>query len=218
MLELLAVGAGSFTVALSGALMPGPLFTITITESARRGFQAGPLLMTGHSLLELILVVAIISGCGPYLKMPSVMAVIALFGGGFLVFMGLDMVRSAAGLSLEKTSSNLPNKKEPHPVLLGALASLSNPYWILWWATIGLGYMMTAMKFGMHGIAAFFLGHITADYAWYSAVSMGVSKGTHFIGDKSYQWIIRCCGVFLVFFGAWFLWSAKGFLMKASVF
>jgi len=215
MMELLAVGAGSFTVALSGALMPGPLFTITITESARRGFRAGPLLMTGHSLLELVVVAAVVLGLGPYLKMPSVMGLIALFGGGFLVFMGVDMVRSAAGLSLTldprdpEASSN-----GRHPVVLGVLASLSNPYWTLWWATIGLGYLVASMKLGTWGVVAFFLGHIAADYAWYSLLSLGVSKGTRFMGDRGYRWIIRCCGVFLLFFGAWFLWAAKGFLTR----
>lgn len=215
MMELLAVGAGSFTVALSGALMPGPLFTVTIAESTRRGFRAGPLLMTGHSLLELAVVVAVVLGLGPYLKMPAVMALIALFGGGFLVFMGADMVRSAAGLSLDLDAHDpLSPPKGRHPVLLGALASLSNPYWILWWATIGLGYLVASMKLGVWGIGAFFLGHIAADYAWYSLLSLGVSKGTRFMGDGSYRWIVRCCGVFLVFFGAWFLWAAKGFLTR----
>jgi len=73
MLELAVVFGGSFTLALSGALMPGPLLTVTIAESAHRGFVAGPLLMVGHAVLELALVVAIILGLGPFLKIPQVM-------------------------------------------------------------------------------------------------------------------------------------------------
>jgi len=64
MLEMAAIFSASFTLALSGALMPGPLFTITISESARRGFRAGPLLMVGHALLEVVLVAAVVQGLG----------------------------------------------------------------------------------------------------------------------------------------------------------
>jgi len=89
-LELAAIFGGSFTLALSGALMPGPLLTVTVAESARMGFRAGPLLITGHALLELLL----------FLKSPSVMGIIALVGGGMLLWMGVDMVRNSSGLSL----------------------------------------------------------------------------------------------------------------------
>ena len=64
MFAIAAIFGGSFTLALSGVLMPGPLLTVTIAESARRGFWAGPLLMTGHSILELLIVLAIFKGWG----------------------------------------------------------------------------------------------------------------------------------------------------------
>ena len=85
MFELAAVFVGSFILALSGALMPGPLLTVTVAESARAGFRAGPLLITGHAALEFLLVIAIVLGLGPFLKSPPVMGVIALVGGGILL-------------------------------------------------------------------------------------------------------------------------------------
>ena len=99
MLELTAIFGGSFALALSGALMPGPLLTVTVSESVRTGFKAGPLLITGHALLESLLVIAIVLGLAPFLKAPLVMGIIALVGGGMLLWMGVDMVRSAGGLS-----------------------------------------------------------------------------------------------------------------------
>ncbi|ROQ91223.1 LysE family transporter [Desulfosoma caldarium] len=215
MWELLAIGAGSFTVALSGALMPGPLLTITITESVRRGFRAGPWLMTGHAVLELVVVVAVVLGLGPFLKKPTVMGAIALGGGAFLLMMGVDMVRSATRLSFNLHAQESTETSGRHPVVLGVLASLANPYWTLWWATIGLGYLVTAMKVGPWGVGCFFVGHVVADFAWYSLVSLGVTQGTRFLGDRSYRWVLRFCGLFLVGFGAWFLWSAKSFLSQA---
>ncbi|MCK8602961.1 LysE family translocator [Desulfoferrobacter suflitae] len=212
MFEMAAIVGASFTLALSGALMPGPLLTITISESARRGFPAGPLLMVGHALLELLLVVAVIQGLGSYLRRPTVIGCIALMGGLLLLYLGVDMVRSAGKLSLREEMQGTSPGYSRHPVLLGVLASISNPYWTLWWATIGLGYLVTAMEFGYAGVAAFFVGHIAADFAWYSLVSLGISRGKTFLPDSGYRHIIRFCGVFLFFFGGWFLLSAKEYL------
>lgn len=209
MLEVLTIFGGSFVIALSGALMPGPLFTMTIAETARRGFWAGPLLMTGHSLLELALVVAIILGVGPFLKQATVMAVIALLGGVTLVWMGADMIYHAGKLSLRADAAPQNRVLSGHPVIMGALASLANPYWIIWWATIGLGYLVSSMKFGMLGVTIFFLGHISGDYAWYCLVSYAVSRGKRVLRDQSYRWTIRVCGVLLLGFGGWFVFSAK---------
>jgi threonine/homoserine/homoserine lactone efflux protein len=212
MIEMAAIFGGSFALALSGVLLPGPLLTVTISESARRGFKAGPLLITGHGILEFSLVLAIILGLGPYLKRPVFMGIVALLGGAILMWLGANMVRTASRLSLkaEKPGNNF--RRAPHPVLIGVLASVSNPYWTLWWATVGLGYLVAAMKFGISGAIVFFLGHITADFAWYSTVSLGVSRGKALLKDRSYQNLIRVCGVFLLGFGVWFLFCAKGYL------
>ncbi len=215
MIEMAAIFGGSFTLALSGALMPGPLLTVTISESAQQGFKTGPLLMVGHAILELVLVVAVIQGLGAYLQLPLVMAIIFFLGGSLLIYLGIDMVRTSGSLSLETDApgEGIPPKRSRNPVVMGVLTSLLNPYWILWWATIGLGYLVTVMKLGVLGIAVFFLGHIAADFAWYSLVSLGVSRGKTFLKDSGYRMLIRCCGIFLFFFGGWFLVCVKNYLV-----
>jgi len=133
-----------------------------------------------------------------------------------LLWMGIDMIRNSGDLSLNGQMAEGHEKARLSPVLVGMLASLSNPYWTLWWATIGLGYLVAAMEYGVRGIAAFFLGHIAADYAWYALVSLGISRGKKFLKDRTYQLMIRCCGLFLVGFAVWFLFSARGYLVKAN--
>nr|HID58912.1 lysine transporter LysE [Desulfobacterales bacterium] len=215
MFELAAIFGGSFVLALSGALMPGPLLTMTVAESARSGFKAGPLLITGHAVLELLLVIAIVQGLGPFLKSPLVMGIIALVGGGMLLWMGVGMARSSGGLPLNGQNAGNPTRRTPHPVLMGILASLSNPYWTLWWTTVGLGYLMATMKFGLKGLVVFFIGHIAADYSWYALISFGTSRGKRLLKDRSYRLIIRICGLFLIGFGGWFLFSAIEYLGRA---
>ena len=71
--------------------MPGPLLTVTIGESARRGFSAGPLLVLGHAVLELVLILALVGGLSIYLTRTAVTHTIAIFGGAFLIYMGYGM-------------------------------------------------------------------------------------------------------------------------------
>ncbi len=206
-MNITALFATAFLVGLSGAMMPGPLLTVTIAESAHRGFKAGPLIVLGHALLELALIIALLAGLSFYLKKPVVTNVISLVGGGFLIFIGLNMIRNVikGRVSLEQNKNNTGKGMTMHPVVAGILVSLSNPFWIVWWATIGLTYLTLALKSGTAGIASFFTGHIMADLLWYSLIAAAVAGGRRFLKQQVYQVIIILCGVFLTGLGGYFI-------------
>lgn len=192
-------------LALSGVLTPGPLLTVTINESLRRGFITGPLLVLGHGLLELALIIAIVNGLATFLKKDPVMGIVATMGGVILFWMGWEMIKQAKRTHFSLKEQSIKGVKTLHPILSGILVSLSNPYWTIWWATIGLGYMMTAMEYGLMGLVVFFVGHISADFLWFSLISYGVSTGRKVFSEKLYQRIVEGCGLFLLLFGVWFL-------------
>jgi threonine/homoserine/homoserine lactone efflux protein len=194
----------SFVVALSGAVMPGPLLTITISESSRRGIMTGPLLIAGHAILELALVLALIMGLAPLLKMEPVFIIIALAGSAVLLWMGVGMLRSVPAMTLVADGNPSGGK---NLILSGVLMSLVNPYWSIWWATIGLGYILHSMNAGTMGVVAFFSGHILGDLFWYAAVSTAIWKGRRLLSDRSYRLLIGACGVFLIVFSCLFAWS-----------
>ena len=191
----------SFVIALSGALMPGPVLTATISESSRRGFWAGPLIIVGHGILERARVILLLLGLGPYLSKDIVFGIVGVSGALILIWMALGMFRSLPSLKFDLESSA---EATGNLLWAGMLMSLANPYWIIWWATIGLGYIVYAMKFGAVGVIAFFAGHISADFAWYSVVSFGISKGRNFITDRLYKGIIAVCASALALFSGWF--------------
>jgi len=194
----------SFIIALSGAAMPGPLLTVTISETSRRGVMTGPLLIAGHALLELALVLALLMGLAPLLKMEPVFVVIALAGSAVLMWMGVGMFRSLPTIRLV-TEGSAP--RGSNLILSGILMSLVNPYWSIWWATIGLSYILRSMNAGTMGVAAFFAGHILGDLFWYAAVSIAVWKGRHLLSDRGYRFLIGTCAVFLIIFSCLFAWS-----------
>jgi threonine/homoserine/homoserine lactone efflux protein len=199
----------SFLIALSGALMPGPMLTVTIADASEKGEWVGPLIVLGHGMLEAILIGLVLAGLGPFLTRPIIVGPISLSGGILLGWLGFDMVRRSSRMHL------IQDRKEGGPqgnsVVHGILTSLSNPYWTLWWATIGLGYLGAASKFGGKGVLVFFTGHILADLGWYSTVSFAVGRGKRILGETLYRRLILGCGLFLIFFGLWFLqfgWSS----------
>lgn len=197
MFELVVIFFTSFVIALSGAIMPGPLLTITISESTRRGVVAGPLLISGHAVLELLLVIALLLGLGPILKHPLFFMISAFLGGAIMFWMAFSMFRSLPVLTINSTETG--NRKKNLP-LTGALMSLANPYWIIWWATIGIAYIVQSQRLGLIGVMFFFVGHIAGDLIWYLGISIAVAKGKKLFTDKVYRVLIGVCGSFLVGF------------------
>jgi threonine/homoserine/homoserine lactone efflux protein len=198
---LVGLATTSFIVALSGALMPGPLLTVTVGEAARRGFWAGPLIIVGHALLELALVLLLLVGLGAWLHRPLILGTVGVVGAALLGWMGFSLLKASRHSHLKfdpQDGSGL------HPVLAGVLMSVANPYWLIWWLTIGLGYVMFSAKYGLLGVGLFFAGHILADFAWYSLVAGAVAQGRRFLSDHLYRGFLAACGLLLFVFGGYF--------------
>lgn len=230
---LLAIFGTSFVVGLTGALTPGPLFTMTVREALRRGFWAGPLLAVGHALIELALVVALAFGLNQVLDEGPVTAAVALAGGLVLVWMGQQIVRTAPRqvlevqpqLALAVAGPGAPiagavRGGAPGPwglpfaslVPAGALVSASNPYWVIWWATVGAAYVSKSLEYGAAGISAFYGGHILSDLAWLALVAFVLASGRRLMSRRAYQGVLLACGLFLVVLGGWFVLSGVNFL------
>ncbi|MDR3591078.1 MAG: LysE family transporter [Negativicutes bacterium] len=197
----------AFIVGLSGAMMPGPMLTVTISEVSKQGFWAGPRIVFGHAVIEMLLVGSLVLGLSRFIQQPMVTGTIGLLGGVMLAWMGWGICRDALRLKVEFTAGQRPvsGQRRFGPVLAGMVTSVFNPYWSLWWATVGAGYVVIAMVKGVVGVAVFFAGHILSDLAWYSLVSLGVFRGRSLISDSVYQGILVLCGIFLIGLGGYFL-------------
>lgn len=187
--------------------MPGPLLSATINESSRRGWKVGPMFILGHGILEGVLIIALFLGLAPLLTSNTAFIIIAFGGGSFMIWMALSMFRSLPHISL----TDGPVESGNILVLTGILMSLANPYWIIWWATIGLGYVMSSRRFGITGVLIFFLGHILADLLWYTFVSVAVHKGRTILPDRTYKGIIAACALFLTGYAVYLI--SKGIIL-----
>jgi threonine/homoserine/homoserine lactone efflux protein len=210
-MELGAIYLASMVMGFSGAMIPGPMLTLAIKESLQRGFKAGPQMVTGHALLELLLVIAIFFGLGQIIMWPSIQGTIGVVGGLFLFWMAYGILREAWTLPALDLRGQGGGGDRLHPVIAGVTVSISNPYWSLWWVTAGAGSLLLAANNGLAGFASFFAGHITADYVWYSLVSLAVVGGKKLLTPFIYKIILTICALFLVGLAAYFVYSGLVF-------
>lgn len=207
----------SLLIGYSGAIMPGPLLTLTIDRSLRLGASSAMLIPLGHVFVEFLLVVAIFLGFGKYLGSTPVQIAIGFLGGLLLFYLGMKMLKEGLAATSQAVSDEEGGDRQIRGGLLisGALLSLGNPYFLVWWAVVGLGLIMSAYNlFGMAGIALFYFGHILADLTWYGFVSMVVSRSRSFFVGKAYRLLVICLGVFLLIFGGGFLLNSLRTLIR----
>lgn len=194
--------------------MPGPLLAFTVGAAARHGFWVGPLIIVGHAILELALLIALVLGLNRFFENDTFASVVGVIGGTVLIVMGVAIVgqgRRKESLTLSPSPVSFRNRRM---VFAGILVSMSNPYWFIWWATIGLTYLLWSLELGAPGVASFFSGHILADLAWYAFVAFLVAGGRKAMNVPAYSWLLIACGVGLVGLGGYFLASGVRFLAE----
>ncbi len=227
---LAAIFGTSFLVSLTGALSPGPLTTLAVREGVQRGFRAGPALALGHGAIELALVIGLAFGLNRLLDQNAVAVAISLLGGLFLLWLGSRIIRTTLRQELviapagaaDGPSATVTLGAQPEPVSLaglGALAlagvavSVTNPFWVLWWATVGAAYIVQALDYGAAGVASFYGAHFLTDLGWLSLVAFILANGRRIMNRWAYRGLLLACGLFLLGLAGWFLASGLGYIL-----
>ncbi len=205
-MDLAILFSTAFIVGLSGALMPGPVTAVTAEHTLKKGVIAAPLVTLGHGLIEIMVVVLLIFGLGRFMAAPEVAGVIGIIGGAVLIWMGWGMIKSARGGSLSLRQVGSGGGNTVGPVSAGVLTTLANPYWFLWWATVGAGYVALSQQHGSLGVLLFFGGHILADLAWLLVIAVFLVTGKKFISDRIYSGVVTVLGAFLMVMAVYFFW------------
>lgn len=195
----------SFTVAFVGAASPGPLLIVTIAKSLKEGIKTPFYVVGAHGVLELVMLSILLLAANAIKDNHLLVAVIGIIGGLCLAYLGYSMWRREAAV-------DDANETQGHSFVLGAIATVSNPYWFLWWIAIGLNLMLFAFKRGALGIGVFFIGHILADLVWYLLVGALTVGGRKKL-EKYSLLITQVGGIVLIFLGAYFFASGTVWLI-----
>ncbi len=198
MISLPEVIAIAFLVGMSGALAPGPTLVATVNATLTRGWTAGPRVTAGHMAVEALLAVLVLAGisAGP----GELSRWIGGIGGIALVLFGCITIHGSRTAVLDAGEGGFSGSCE----VAGALTTVTNPYFWVWWFTVGGALLISASAGGIVFVLAFLAGHWAADLGWYTLVSVLLHSGRRVLPLRAYRVILACCGVFLVGFGLWF--------------
>lgn len=191
---------GVVIISLSGVLMPGPVFAVTVAKGHQDSL-AGAKVGIGHGVVEFPMMALIYFGFGSVFAYAPVKATIGVAGGFMLLYMGYGMIKERNRLAEEGYSLSYNSYSA------GMLTTVVNPYWFLWWATVGAALVGKSITFGVVGFVLMALLHWLCDFFWGLLVSISVFRTKHLWNRRAHRYVFMGCGMTLVGFGAWFIES-----------
>jgi threonine/homoserine/homoserine lactone efflux protein len=213
MMETLLQFPIGFTIALSGALIPGPLLAYVVAKAGEGGRLSGTFAAAGHVLVELVFLALIAMGLGVILSSIAFQVALGILGGIMLLALGALGIRSSwRGGGEGRVAGGY------HPLVGGVLFStILNPSVPVWWVTVGLATLMEAYVLASTaGVVMWLLGHFTADFAWFSGVSLAVAGGRRFMGTRGYRALLLVCASVMVVIGVYLLLKYVPILARVS--
>jgi threonine/homoserine/homoserine lactone efflux protein len=207
---MLAFVLSAVAISLSGVMAPGPITAATLAAGARSR-HAGAMIALGHAVVEMPLILLLVVGVGSFLESSAVSAGIGLAGGAVLLIMGTQLLLD---LRKEHAGSEVPVQR--HPFVTGIVLTGANPYFLVWWATVGLALATKATELGVLALLLFAVVHWLCDLGWLEVLSVVGHKGNQVFGRRAQIVVAAVCAVVLLGFGLKFLYDAGVMVIHAA--
>jgi threonine/homoserine/homoserine lactone efflux protein len=196
---MLAALGTVIVTSLSGVMAPGPMFTVTLAKSLKSPW-AGMQIALGHAVIEVPLIALIYFGVAHFLQNDVVQLVLSVAGGGMIIWMGADMFRTRRKIVSEGRDTKY------NAFTAGILMSGLNPFFLVWWVTVGGLLLMNFLEaVGSWALPFFIVVHWACDLIWLSFVSVAIFKTHKFWGQKIQELVFLILGVLLAYFGGQFI-------------
>jgi threonine/homoserine/homoserine lactone efflux protein len=203
-MNVLDFGIEVITLSASGVLAPGPLFFANLVYGARHDKWSGIKVAYGHTVVELPLIIILAAGLFTFDAAKKNAGILGLIGGiAILAFAGLQI----ASIIKEKRGYQAPHIGDTKgPFIVGVALSALNPFFLLWWFTVGLKLIADSAAFGVgSGVVILFALHIWMDYLWLAGTAYFASKGAFFLKSKYYRALLLGLAVVLIYYGISFV-------------
>ena len=201
MQEFLGFALTVVIISVSGVMSPGPLFTANIMHGLKEGTQSGLKIAAGHTVIELPLIILLAVGIISLETIPEFKTTIVLLGAiGLFGFAGLQIKNALT----KKMQTGIQVKHGAF--LTGILFSALNPFFIIWWFTIGFKLISDSIDLWSYwGIGILFGVHIWMDFVWLGFVAFSASKAGNILSNQNYRILMIALSSVLIYFGISFV-------------
>ena len=211
----------------SGVLSPGPLFLANLIYGSKQGYHAGFKIAYGHTIVELPLLILLASGIfGLSVFTPGngTIRIVGLIGGIAIILFSVAQIGSSLkksraagditnnnfqinGRTIHFFSKKINERLVRGPLIVGIVFSALNPFFLIWWLTIGLKLISDSVYlFGVvEGVFILFSFHIWMDYAWLVITAYLISKGQSILKLRYYYLSIICISIVLISYGCYLI-------------
>jgi len=211
-MTLLDIGVQIILVSISGVFSPGPLFFVNLVLSKHGGFWSGIKIAIGHTIVELPVIIFYSIPVIMFSSLNitfSIIRIISFVGGISLIAFGILYVVK----TLTKDDNHPYIFKRPsirNPVLVGIIFTGANPFFFLWWFSVGFKLIADSVVLLGYpfGVIFLFLVHIWLDYAWLGFTSFLASRGIKLINLHYHKLVIVLLTIPLFYYGINFIFSA----------
>jgi threonine/homoserine/homoserine lactone efflux protein len=188
-------------ISASGVMAPGPLFAANVSYGLREGTKSGVKMAIGHTIIEFPLVILLGIGVFSLESFPEFRSIISIVGAITLFVFAFIQIKNI--LQNNKDITSIPKHG---PLITGITLSALNPFFIIWWLTIGFKLISDAMLiWAFSGILIVFFLHIWMDFVWLGGISFLASKSSRMLSNRNYKIIMIGLSSLLVYFGITFL-------------
>ena len=210
-MTLLDIGLQIILVSVSGVLSPGPLFFANLVLSKNGGFWSGIKIAIGHTIVELPVVILYSIPLIIFTSQSVTFSInfISFIGGISLISFGILFVVKIISKN-NKHNYIIESSRIEKPVITGMLFTGINPFFFLWWISVGIKLISDSIALLGYpiGIAFLFLVHVWMDYAWLGLTSYFASRGISVLRSQYHKFIILILTIPLFYYGINFTLTA----------
>ena len=196
---MLAALGTVIAISLSGVMAPGPMFAVTLAKSLKSPW-AGVMVSLGHAVIEVPLILLVYFGLAQFFENEVVSLVLGVLGGGMIIWMGISLLNASPTMAREGKDTSYS------AFVAGILMSGLNPFFLVWWVTVGSLLLMNFLDaVGEWGLPLFIVVHWLCDLVWLSLVSVVIYRTRHFWGPRIMEWVFIVLALALLYFGVYFV-------------
>jgi threonine/homoserine/homoserine lactone efflux protein len=203
-MDVASLVVSTVVISVSGAMSPGPLTASAVAVGTKRFAKGGFLIAFGHMLFEfpyILVLASLSSNIGFFLQDVNVSYALTLIVISFIVFFSYMVIKEGVYVLGSGTFRMRRSRGYSfNPVLIGVFLTGLNPYFLLWWLSVGLPLIQISASMGLPILLLMYVSHVWMDYFWLTLMGFAGESGVKILKSRGYGVLLILLGLMLALF------------------